>query len=89
MPTFSSRKRQHCFAALTTSLPCSLAAVPANSQSQRAAALAAAAALTKRLQGIGGAATSYRDPRYVTSFITRNAAISCAKDFALGSSAFG
>lgn len=40
-----------------------LAAVPANSQSQRAAALAAAAALTKRLQGIGGAATSYRDPR--------------------------
>jgi hypothetical protein len=42
---------------------CLPAAVPANSQSQRAAALAAAAALTKRLQGIGGASTSYRDPR--------------------------
>jgi len=45
--------------------PCNAchAVVANNSQSQRAAALAAAAALSKRLQGLGGASTSYIPPR--------------------------
>ena len=53
------------------------AAVPANSQSQRAAALAAAAALTKRLQGIGGASTSYRDPRWPAAQAQHFACLHC------------